>query len=77
MDGRCKTCKWWDDSRNTEYDSNVRDQDPDGYEAWGECRLMSGYHKHARVVSFAWGDAPTVVTAPDFGCVQWEAKGDD
>lgn len=75
MDGRCKTCKWW---------YRLLDS-----ESTGTCELagwVSGYpdgHKdHPESKAWAAGESyeeieAWLVTAPDFGCVQWEAKGDD
>lgn len=67
---RCETCGWW---RLLQADRN-----PHG----GLCALGSwiGYNidqsppAHERSKAHATGD---LFTAPDFGCVQWEAKGDE
>ena len=67
MTGRCATCRWWNDS-------------------WGEgmarwctlTRVTRGWEDK----EFAWSlahasahyDECVLVTAPDFGCVQWEER---
>lgn len=60
--GTCKDCRWWG--------SHTQE--------WGKCELTvffrSGY-KHPDSKAFAHGVGYSRLgTAPDFGCVQFEAK---
>lgn len=67
-DGRCETCKWWE---------TWRGQDPS---AWSSCRLTAIVEDKALFaetkakVSNLPNTYGVLKTAPDFGCVQWEAK---
>lgn len=68
-DGRCATCKWW--------------QGKDEFrKGWRYCELASSWdaeplHEEALAFGVHAPDARVgVVTSPDFGCVQWEAKDD-
>lgn len=70
MDGRCATCKWWDQK-----------SDDDGL-----CRLaetIESHKSHPQSKSYTapwfYGKRPEsvrgyLVTTPDFGCTQYEAK---
>lgn len=81
MDGRCATCRHWSDTNVT--------SERDGYKVytaetlagddWLPCQLLSriGGLTGSKVLTI--GADPYVTadiwTAPDFGCVQYEAKG--
>ncbi len=62
---RCKTCQWWEAGRDYPQ------------KGWGGCRLSeteSGASRQEGMhVSTADGYYGILLTAPDFGCVQWEA----
>lgn len=70
--GLCKDCKWW----------NILKNEADG--VYGECALThrfenSLFHESkavalAIVVELEVQKAATLLTLPDFGCVQFEAK---
>lgn len=68
---RCKTCRWWEPSDHK--------ATPQGYR---ECRLTltsNNRHEYPQTLAFSLDDeyyAALLVTAPDFGCVQWEQKED-
>jgi len=76
MDGRCKTCKWWDAKGG----SDVRAE-------WGSCRLAGSCGADADYPeSKAWADSDEsdifaddswLNTRSDFGCVQHEPKDSD
>lgn len=73
MDGRCETCRWW------VMWSNAAWSPPEHRKDWRVCELMSpaGYSeepKYPQSKAFVDDDHAGVYTAPDFGCVQWEAK---
>ncbi len=66
MNGLCKDCKHWEWQHGGERWS------------WGECVLTKGHfaypeHKGTTAVADARGMA-VLVTRPDFGCNQFEAK---
>jgi hypothetical protein len=68
--GTCKECRWWLPNM------------PGGYagECWGACSLMesgggSPIHKQAKAFAFDTEQySAQLFTAPDFGCVHFEAK---
>jgi hypothetical protein len=64
--GRCRDCKWWGSERRSD---------------WGQCSAaaMDGgkpaHHPETRMLAQdAYDYEAWLVTAPDFGCVQFEAK---
>lgn len=72
MDGRCGTCKWW---------RNVLDPDFPLDDPGGECQLTiwtgrTYEHVDSKALAFPDDDETyaSLITDPDFGCVQWEAK---
>lgn len=66
--GYCRDCKWWD---NPPYWGD--------YPHWGDypdrrCWRACGQPKD-RALFEVWAvDCDDVATAPDFGCVQWQAR---
>ena len=75
VDGRCETCKWWGGPFYA-YDGGP-------YEGMGECNLtaMEKHWQPTHGDSKAFGLAfkrtrAVLMTAPDFGCVQHEPKGE-
>ncbi len=69
--GHCKDCKWWD--RENGWPTR----------RWeGECQLAateSDNPLHGEALAVALDGESYIAklqTAPDFGCVQWEAKPD-
>lgn len=77
--GNCKDCKWWS-GRGSESRALIDD-------LWGRCELVDlvqgkPRHPHAKAYAVAltvngYGleDRGALETAPDFGCVQFEAAG--
>lgn len=71
---RCSTCRWWQtsgDDRNWLPRSDGR----------GHCMIADGMQgRPVESSSLAYADDgdyfAVLVTAPDFGCVQWKAKPD-
>lgn len=70
MSGTCKDCRFWDNSRYDWADT--------GKSGWGYCELVSSpwegvvYESNAGILD---GTSDSLlVTAPDFGCNQFEAK---
>ena len=71
---RCKTCAHWGGGHR--YSSRWPDKnDPDFRDDWGDCRLVNDaeHDPKAGIVAY-YCDSAYFTTAPDFGCVQWEAK---
>lgn len=71
MDGRCKTCKWWDVWAR----SKPAGRSPMSPER-GKCGHPkvgngNGDNSDGAMDSEAYGG---IDTGPDFGCVHWEAK---
>jgi hypothetical protein len=75
MDGRCETCTWW--GKLPGYDENFPwEHAPSN---WRACLRLHRDHwiddpipdSKAIIEGYEWYG---VATAPDFGCVQWEAK---
>jgi hypothetical protein len=69
MDGRCATCKWW------------LEQEFAAVNSWRICDLtvLRGgdapkYPESRAYAEDAESYRAWLVTAPDFGCVQWERK---
>lgn len=68
---RCRDCKWW--SPEDYHD----DRRPEG---WGECGLAttkSGYREQPQALMMACDPdeyEAGLLTAPDFGCVQFESR---
>lgn len=71
MRKRCRTCKWWDveggDRRKAE---------------WGDCKLTVSdngrpVHETKAYAADAESYYAELVTHRDFGCTQWEARGED
>lgn len=68
--GLCRDCKWY-------IPINYGDEE-------GTCKLMGGYDcepKIANTLAYSDTDAPEestwVIVRPTFGCVQFEAKGEE
>lgn len=78
MDGRCTTCRWWGPLANDAAPNDGRL--PSGWRSctltrYDERRGLPSHDGLARAIVDCgeWGAVETiVVTAPDFGCVQWE-----
>jgi hypothetical protein len=67
---RCATCRYWDPSRDR-HDSRDSAFKPD----WGDCDLVNGTDGDPLATIMAYYcDSAYFTTAPDFGCIQWEAK---
>ncbi len=74
MDGRCETCRWW-----VPVDFVILANGND--EQVGVCLLMSasakpGQAKRADAGCAKAGISGELYSAPDFGCVHWEARVD-
>ena len=72
--GNCKDCKWWQDHDTPTTYSKW----PPGH--WRACMLTHTLsnepedHPDTRAIACEWEDYQGVLfTAPDFGCVQFEA----
>lgn len=61
----CRDCRWWDEDR-------PRVEPYPGFDdSWRVCALLSGEeYAQARART----DGSEIVTAPDFGCVQFEER---
>lgn len=68
--GLCKDCEHWQ-PLNPEEESTER---RDFGESWGRCKLTGRYDYRPGDTLALSSDYGTLVTAPDFGCVQFEAK---
>lgn len=67
---RCATCKWWAPCRRWE-----TERDPAFRTDWGDCELVNGFEGEPKAgIAAYYCDSAKLSTAPDFGCVQWEAK---
>lgn len=74
MSGLCKDCKWWEKLPREAWGSF-----DDGWKlcALGEAHNCNPEHPLTLALGHGWGDGTgwaTIATAPDFGCVQFEAK---
>lgn len=71
---RCRTCRHWGGGQP--WSSRWLDEKSPGFRAdWGDCRLVNGTEGDPRAGIVAYYcDSAYLTTAPDFGCVQWEAK---
>lgn len=68
---RCRTCRWW----APEGDAHEPNLTAKG---WRPCLLLSGDTSDGVPMAIAASEdeyeEARLWTAPDFGCVQWEAK---
>lgn len=84
---RCRDCRWW--MQREIPPEHQRSDDVALGRQWGICQVTAS-HQNVPVVTetmaFASNDGyeleldqdgAVLVTAPDFGCVQWEANSDD
>jgi hypothetical protein len=61
LEGRCRNCKWW------EYYGPGLVAERDG---WGQCQRV--WEDAAKFAPLGYSDG--LITSPDFGCVDFEAK---
>lgn len=77
---RCETCRHWDRKRFAHYEPYDKDE-PDA--GWGSCILADSTNsdpEHPSTLALALDLESCVVqlrTAPNFGCVQWQAKEEE
>jgi hypothetical protein len=84
--GHCKNCKWWAELQKVikpDWDDHLfwqwREEVHTARRNWGYCRLAASTNFKANVTTLAYaedaeGYRASFVTAPDFGCIQFEAK---
>ncbi len=70
MDGRCKTCRWWDHGNGVDC-VFIADHHYCLHESNGE-NIPSGMGHEVQYGSYP-GSYCKISTGPDFGCVHWKA----
>lgn len=81
--GRCATCRWWQNTATPRWDY-ARYLERYGWADWRRCKQATWLSHGPEYVmqppfsarSPLFAAAGPTMTAPDFGCVQWEAKPD-
>ena len=64
--GLCRDCKWWEkETAVYEIESEL---------GFGHCLKAELDRRETKAMAMSQHDEPCLVTAPDFGCVQFEAK---
>ena len=76
--GHCKDCKWWDHEHPPDMYFTIQ-RLRDKYATWRMCRQtdteeMNPVHSESKALAIEEWSA-TLMTAPDFGCVQFEQRG--
>ena len=83
-EGRCVTCKWWsDEATRSKPELRECDRIPQRWDAFEWDDDAGNWDdvlkpEFADIKAFAEDGSSyraALVTAPDFGCVMWEAKG--
>ncbi len=77
MEERCATCRHWHHDKWTlRLATNWFPDDGMRFSGWGECQLARPHEPHPTTKAIAFDHEryeANLLTAPDFGCVQWEA----
>jgi hypothetical protein len=83
MDGRCATCKWWVPFPNPHWRAYEGNHMFGQEHRWRACDMARGEDdsftenpKHKSSRAYVPEDHAGLSTRDDFGCVQWEAKGE-